>query len=114
MEGRSELALALAVFAAAALFGAAANSVDDVVNTVRDGLENNRTDQQVARALHHLNLKFRLDNRTAEELESIAPGPKSIAELERLLDVSSDLPLPAASPVFPSPPRSRRPQNSAT
>ena len=82
----------------------ATNTLDDVVNAVRQGLEQNRSDQQIARALHHLNLKYHLDNRTAEELESLAPGPKSIAELERLREITRDLPLPDVVPSFPSPP----------
>jgi hypothetical protein len=83
---------------------AATNTLDDVVSAVRDGLAHNQLDVQMARAIHRLNLKFRLDNHTAEELESLAPGPKSIAELERQRDITRELPSPADLPSFQSPP----------
>ena len=95
--------LVLAVLAPC-LFAAVTNTLEDVANTVREGLEQNRSDQQIAHALHRLNLKVRLDNRAAEELESMAPGPKSIAELERLRELTHDLPLSDVEPSFPSPP----------
>jgi hypothetical protein len=78
--------------------------VDDVVRCVRDALRQRQSDGDLAQTLHRLDLKWRLDNRTAEELESEAPGPESIAELERLRDISRDKPLPMVPPWFASPP----------
>jgi len=69
--------------------------VDDVVRAVREAVQQKHSDGDLARALRRLSLKTRLDNRTAEEMESLAPGPKSIAELERLRETTRDLPLPA-------------------
>ena len=83
---------------------AATNTLDDLAAIVREGASGKQGDPQMARLLHRINLKFRLDNRTAEELESLAPGPKSIAELERLREASRNLPAPAELPQFPSPP----------
>jgi hypothetical protein len=81
----------------------AGNSLDDLVQTVRQALKANQTDIQLAKALHKLNLREKLDARTAEELESEVPGPKSIAELEDLRDVTRDLPPPVVLPWFASP-----------
>ena len=102
--GRATLPLALAILTAALPLAAATNTVDDVVRTVRDAIQEQQSDGDLARALRRLGLKVRLDNRTAEELESAAPGPKSIAELERLREITRDMPLPAVLPWFDSPP----------
>jgi hypothetical protein len=83
---------------------AATNSLDDLVRAVRDGNQQQQTDEQMAHSLHRLNLNVKLDNRTAEELESLVPGPKSIAELERQRDITQEMPAPAATPSFPTPP----------
>jgi hypothetical protein len=104
MRTRARLPLALAILAAVTPLGAATNTVDDVVRLVRDAVRQSQSDGDLARALHRLNLKARLDNRTAEEMESQAPGPKSIAELERLREVTRDMPPPAEPPRFDSPP----------
>jgi len=99
------LAVVLVLAMAASLpVRAATNTVDEVVAIVRDGVKQNQSDQEMAHALHRMNLKTRLDNRTAEELESLAPGPKSIAELERLREITRDLSAPAEPPSFASPP----------
>jgi hypothetical protein len=103
MRIRPTLPLALAILRAAFPL-AATNTVDDVVRTVRDAIQRQQSDGELARELRRLSLKTRLDNRTAEELESEAAGPKSIAELERLRDITRDMPLPAAPPRFDSPP----------
>jgi hypothetical protein len=104
MRIRRRLPLALAILTAARLLGSATNSVDDVVRTILDANRLQVSDANLARALRKLNLNVRLDDRTAEELESEAPGPRSIAELERLRDISHDLPPPAVLPWFASPP----------
>jgi hypothetical protein len=96
--------LALAIVMGAWPLGGAANSVDDVVRAVRDGNRRELGDEPLAKELRKISLDLRLDNRTTEELESEAPGPKSIAELERLRELTRDLPLPAVLPWFASPP----------
>jgi len=95
---------ALAILAAVLPLAGAGNSLDDVVRTVQEALRLQQTDADLARALHRLNLNLKIDNRTAEELESEAPGPRSIAELERLSENSRDMPLPRELPRFASPP----------
>lgn len=95
---------ALAILLAAFPLAAATNTVDEAVRLVRDALQQRQGDGDLARALHRLNLGLKLDNRTAEELESLAPGPESIAELERLRELSRGKPLPKAPPEFASPP----------
>jgi len=105
MRIRAALPLALAILTAAFPLAAATSTLDDVVRLVRDAVQQQQSDGDLARALRRLNLKTRLDNRTAEEMESLAPGPKSIAELERLRDITRDLPPPAELPQFPSPPK---------
>jgi hypothetical protein len=104
MRIRATLPLVLAILAAALARAAATNTVDDVVRLVREAVQQRQSDGDLARALRRLSLKARLDNRTAEELESLAPGPKSIAELERLREVTREMPLPAVLPPFDSKP----------
>ena len=83
---------------------AAGNTVGEVVETVREAIKRQETDSQLAKTLHKLNLGEKLDWRTAEELESMAPGAKSIAEIERLRESSSGLRVPKVLPAFDSPP----------
>ncbi len=71
---------------------------------IRDAIQRKVSDGDLARDLRRLSLKTRLDNRTAEEMESQAPGPKSIAEIERLRDITRDMPLTGTPPAFDSPP----------
>lgn len=108
MRLRPSLPLALAILTAAFLPAATSNSLDDLLKTVREGLQRGQSDDQVAHAIHHLNLGVRLDNRTSEELESESPGPKSIAEIERLRELSRTLPLSTGLPWFASPPAPAR------
>jgi hypothetical protein len=104
MRIRAARPFVLAILTAVPVPAAAANSVDDAVRLVREALQRQLRDGDLARALRRLKLNARLDNRTAEELESQAPGPKSIAELEWLREVSRDRPLPETLPRFDSPP----------
>jgi hypothetical protein len=104
MRTRAPLWLALALLAAAFPLGAANSTVDDLVRLVRDAVQRQQSDGDLARALHRVNLGQKLDNRTAEELESQAPGPESIAELERLRQASRLRGLPKELPSFASPP----------
>jgi hypothetical protein len=97
-------AVALAILIPVSPLGAATNTLDDLVRMVRDAAGQRQSDGDLARELRRLNLKVRLDNHTAEELESEAPGPKSIAELEKLRETTRDLPPPAELPQFDSPP----------
>ena len=104
MSIRAVLPLALAILAPVVPMAGATHSLDDVVRTVREANRREQTDGELERALRRLNLSERLDNRTAEELESEAPGPQSIAALEKLRDATHDMPLAAVLPWFASPP----------
>lgn len=81
-----------------------AETVNDVVYLVRTAMENRQSDSRIVGALHRMKLTESLDERTIEELESAGAGPKTLAELRRLRQVSSALPKPAASPSSARPP----------
>ena len=104
MSVRAILPLALAAFAPVSLLAAAAHTVDELVRTVSDALQGRQSDSELARRLHRIDLREKLDNRTAEELESQAPGPQSISEIERLRELSSGQLPPQVLPQFASPP----------
>jgi|SRR5271157_533067 len=104
MRIRAILPLALAILAAGLALAAATHTLDELVRAVRDAVERHESDGALARVLHRVELDRRLDNHTAEELESQAPGPMSIAELERLREATRDKPLPTVLPKFASPP----------
>jgi hypothetical protein len=103
MRVRATLPLALAILAPAVALAGVVNSLEDVVRTVRDANRLQRSDNELAKALRKLNLNVKLDNRTAEELESEISGPRSTAELENLREITRDMPLPAVLPWFASP-----------
>lgn len=104
MRIRATLPLALAILLPVLPLAAATHTLDGLVHLVRDATAQQQSDGDLARALHRVELDERLDNRTAEELESLVPGPKSIAELERLREATVREPMPKALPQFPSPP----------
>ena len=78
----------------------------DVVATVRTGLDAGHSDANIAKTLHKLKPAERLDDFVVEELESAGAGPKTESELERLAELSREMPEPSPAPVFqhPSPP----------
>jgi hypothetical protein len=94
----------MAILAAGVALAAGTHSLEGLAGMVRDAAVRGQNDRDLARALHRVELDELLDNRTAEELESLSPGPKSIAEIERLREVSSSQRQPKALPPFPSPP----------
>jgi hypothetical protein len=100
MPPRNILVLVCGVCAFAAQPGA---SVAEIVNVVREAIAKHDADGGLAKSLHKLKPDEWIDERTVEELESAGAGPKAVAELERLRDVSRGLPAPAAAAVFPHP-----------
>src|SRR5579883_2206080 len=76
----------------------------DIVSLVRSNLDARRSDSTLAKALHKLKPTERLDDFVVEELESEGAGPKAVAELERLADLSQGQPQPNPAPVFQHPP----------
>jgi hypothetical protein len=104
MRIRAILPLALAILLPAIPLPAATHTVDGLVRLVRDAMQRKQSDGDLARALHRIELDQRIDDRTAEELESQVPGLQSIGELERLREVSRSQRLPKVLPRFESPP----------
>ena len=97
--------LALLIMAASVWAAAGAGStVNEVVAVVRSAIEHKRTDAQVAKALHKMDLIERLEDRVVEELESAGAGPVTVAELEQMRTSSQHLKKPSAPPRFASPP----------
>jgi hypothetical protein len=79
-------------------------SIASLVSLVRASLSRHESDNKLSGQLHKLWLAQRLDDHTIEELESQGAGPKSVAELLDLRDVSEGQPAPVALPDFPAPP----------
>jgi hypothetical protein len=76
-------------------------SVADIVSEVRAAVAKHNADGPLAKILHKYKPSERLDDHAVEELESLGAGPKAVAELERLRDLSRALPAPAVAPEFP-------------
>ena len=78
--------------------------VGKIISTLRSAIAKHDNDAAVAKTLHKVKPSERLDDHVIEELESEGAGPKAVAELERLRDLSHALPAPAAAPEFPHDP----------
>ncbi len=99
------LALSMAIFALPAMAAdPPPSTVNDVVALVREGLAAHRDDKQIAKALSKVKLAEKLDLFPVEELESAGAGPKTMQEMDRLREISEELPAPAAPPPFALPP----------
>jgi hypothetical protein len=106
MVGRSKALLITAAAALAALPAAQpqGSSVAALIDLVRKAIQKNESDNKLAGELRKIWLAQSLDDRTVEELESEGAGPKSVAEMLELKDLSVNLPAPVALPEFASPP----------
>jgi hypothetical protein len=71
-------------------------SVRDVTGFVRSAIQLKQPDGDVAKALRKLALTESLDDRTIFQLQSEGAGPKTVAELRRLMEAARALPKPAA------------------
>lgn len=102
----------LAVAAAAVLAWAQPreDSVATLIAVVRKAIAHKDSDSKLAHDIHKMRLGQRLDDHVIEELESEGAGPKAVAELLDLRDVSAGLPAPAALPDFSAPPVPLRPE----
>ncbi len=96
------VALGLAVVMAAR---SADVTIADLVKLVRTGIQQQTSDRILAKSIHKLTLKQKLDLRTIEELQSEGAGPESVAALDRLRDASAKQPVSDALPPFQSPAR---------
>lgn len=97
MSPRPALVLLCGVCAFAA---AEVASVGEIVAAVRAAIEKGDADGTLAKALHKWKPSERVDDHLIEELESEGAGPKAVAELERLRDLSRGLPPAAVAPDF--------------
>ena len=98
------LAFSLGMLAFLAMAADPPAKVSDVVALVREGLAANRDDKQIAKALSKVKMAEKLEAYPVEELESAGAGPKTVQELDRLREMSEELPVPIAPPRFPLPP----------
>jgi hypothetical protein len=95
------LRLALALTAGFGAFAAENHtSVVDLVKLVRGAIENHDKDADLAKTLHKIKPGERVDYRILDAMETEGAGPKTMAELERLRDLSRDLPAPAVRVAF--------------
>jgi hypothetical protein len=92
----------LCLFATFCAFAASTAKVDDVIATVRTGLQRKQSDSHIAGELRKLDLGEHLDWLVIEQLESEGAGPKTIAGMEMLVDESEGLPAPKALAGFPT------------
>jgi hypothetical protein len=75
-------------------------TVAEIVSDVRAAVAKHNADGPLAKVLHKYKPSERVDEHVIEELESEGAGPKAVAELERLRDLSRELPPPAVAPDF--------------
>jgi hypothetical protein len=80
------------------------SSVATLIAVVRRAVARQESDGKLAGEIRKIRLAQRLDDHVIEELESEGAGPKSVAEMLDLRDLSAGLPQPAALPDFPEPP----------
>ena len=101
------VAFRIAAVAAIAVLAAAhppESSVATLIAVVQRAVERQDSDGKLAGEIRKIRLVQRLDDHVIEELESEGAGPKSVAEMLDLRDLSADLPEPASLPDFPEPP----------
>jgi hypothetical protein len=79
-----------------AAFAQDRRSVRDVTGFVRSAVRLKQADGDVAKALHKLALTESMDDRTIFQLQSEGAGPRTVAELRRLMDAARALPKPTA------------------
>jgi hypothetical protein len=81
-------------------FAQQALPVDKLVEFIKSSIQQHMQDKEVAGFLKSVRLTQRLDARTIEELQGQGAGPKTVAELNRLAEVSATL---TAAPPPPPP-----------
>lgn len=78
-------------------------TVAQLVSFVKSSIELKHPDRQVAEYLKKVTLSNRLDARTAEDLQGLGAGPRTVEALNALRDASKGLALPPAEPPKPKP-----------
>src|SRR3954470_7783884 len=69
-------------------------TVAEIITLVRNALAGRESDGALAKSLRKFSLVEKLNDRVVEELESEGAGPKTVAELEHLRDITIDLAAP--------------------
>jgi len=77
------------------------HSVREIIGFVRSAIQLKQPDAEVARALHRMVLTESLDDRVLIQLQSQGAGPKTVAELRRMMEAARALPKPAAPASTP-------------
>jgi hypothetical protein len=98
--------LCLLALAAAAGMAQVRRSVEDLTGFVRQAIEQKASDKQVAAAVESIRLKYRLDASVVAELQRAGAGPKTVAALRHLSEISASLPpepLHVTAVEFPPP-----------
>jgi hypothetical protein len=78
-------------------------TVAQLVSFVKSSIELHHPDRQVAEYLKKVTLSNRLDARTAEDLQGLGAGPRTVEALNALRDASKGLPPPPAEAPKPKP-----------
>jgi hypothetical protein len=76
-------------------------TVAQLVMFIRSSVQLKQPDIKVAEYLRKVKLTDKLDDRNIEDLQSLGPGPKTVAALRELSEASASL--PAAAPLPPKP-----------
>ena len=79
-------------------------SVDKLVEFVASSVKQKMQDKEVAQFLTGIKVSDRLSPRTIEDLQGKGAGPKTVAALNRLAELSATLPVPVAK-LPPTPPK---------
>lgn len=101
-------AAVLMCLAASATFAQSAMSVSQVKDFVHTAIQDIRakraTDAEVAKLLMTFKMKQKLEAGTVEDLQSEGAGPKTVAALKHLMEISANLAPPAAPTMAPPKP----------
>lgn len=69
-------------------------TVDQLVSFIKSSVQKHFPDKEVADYLKHVRLSNKLDDRTIEDLQGLGAGPKTVAALHDIRDISASLPPP--------------------
>jgi hypothetical protein len=87
----------------------ATKTVDQLVAYIKTAIEQKYKDAEVAASVQGIRLSNRLDSETVTHLGRLGAGPKTVAALKHLSELSASLPAPTTAaakpePVLPPPP----------
>jgi hypothetical protein len=96
-------AVVLACLCALASFAQQQVTVDKLLEFLNSAISQKQPDKDIASVLATMKLSQKLDSRTIEELQGKGAGPKTVAALTHLSEVSAQLPSPAPKAEAPKP-----------